>query len=83
MPSNAEVIDLTDDDFEEEYESIPIPDDIEVLEAMPMPTAGPSRQREIKSTSMDDSYNLGDEFDEKQRLREKIEKLKAEVRTCP
>jgi hypothetical protein len=81
MPSNAEVIDLADDDFEEEYESIPIPDDIEVLEAMP--TAGPSRQREIKSTSMDDSYNLGDEFDEKQRIREKIEKLKAEVRTCP
>jgi hypothetical protein len=80
MPSNAEVIDLACDDFEEEYESIPIPDDIEVLEAMP--TAGPSRQREIKSTSMDDSYNLGDKFDEKQRLREKIEKLKAEVCVC-
>jgi len=78
MPSNVEVIDLADDDFEDEYESIPIPDDIEVLEAMP--TAGPSRPRESKSTSMDDSYNLGDEFDEKQRLRGKIEKLKAEVR---
>jgi hypothetical protein len=81
MPSNAEVIDLADDDFEEEYESIPIPDDIEVLEAMP--TAGPSTKREIKSTSMDNSYDLGDDFDEKQRLRGKIEKLKAEVRTCP
>jgi len=81
MPSNAEVIDLVDDDFEEEYESIPIPDDIEVLEAMP--TAGSSRRREIKSTSRDDSYSLGEESDEKQRLREKIEKLNAEVRTCP
>jgi hypothetical protein len=81
MPSNIEVIDLADDDFEEEYESIPIPDDIEVLESMP--TAGSSRKREIKSNSIDDSYNLGDKFDEKQRLREKIEKLKAEVRTRP
>jgi hypothetical protein len=78
MPSKAEVINLADDDFEEEYESIPIPDDIEVLEAMP--TAGPSRKRESKSTSMDNSYNLGEEFDEKQRIRGKIEKLRAEVR---
>jgi hypothetical protein len=56
-------------------------DDIEVLEAMP--TAGPSRKRETKSTSMENSYNLGDDFDEKQRIRGKIEKLKAEVRAYP
>lgn len=78
MPFNAEVIDLADDDFEEEYESIPLPDDIEVLEAMP--TAGPSRKRETKSTSIDKAYDIGDDFDEKHILRGKIEKLKSEVR---
>lgn len=78
MPSKAEVIDLADDDLEDEYESIPIPDDIEVLEAMPI--AGPSRKREVKSNSIDRSNDLGDKFDRDQGIRGQMAKLDAEVR---
>lgn len=78
MPSKAEVIDLAGDDFEDQYESISIPDDIEEIEAMP--TAGPSRKRAIKSAGDDRSNDWGDKFDEKQETRGKIAKLDVEVR---
>lgn len=78
MLSKAEVIDLADDDFDNEYESIPIPDDIEVLEAMPI--AGPSRKRAIKSTSLDRSNDFAERHDAKQEVRSKVAKLDVEVR---
>jgi hypothetical protein len=79
MPSNIEVIDLAgEDDLDDQFESIPIPDDIEEIEAMPV--AGPSRKREVKSNSIERTNNFGDKFDEQQAIRGKIAKLDVEVR---
>jgi uncharacterized protein YaaR (DUF327 family) len=75
MPSKAaEIIDLADDDMDDEFESIPIPDDIEEIEAMPI--AGPSKRREVKTEKTGSS----DYFDKRQSIDAKLAKLDVEVR---
>jgi len=75
MPSKAEIIDLADDDdMDEEYDSIPIPDDIEEIEAMPI--AGPSKKRDVKTERIGSS----DYFDKRQAIDAKLAKIDVEVR---
>lgn len=80
MPATTEVIDLADDDddLDEQYESISIPDDIEEKEGLP--TAGPSREREAKSSSEEKTSGYGEKFDAEQVVRGKVAKLDVEVR---
>lgn len=80
MQLDRDVIDLVDDDEEgpdEDYESIPLPDDIEAIENA---GAGPSRRNDHKTTSY---VNLdADDMEKRQNLKEELARLDAEVRTC-
>lgn len=78
MPPKAEIIDLVEDDLDEQYKSISVPDDIEEIEAMPV--AGPSRKRDLKSASEEKPDKFGEKFDEEQAIRGKVAKLDVEVR---
>lgn len=82
MPQ-GHVIDLVDDDDEEEqYDSIPLPEDIEDIEN----TAGPSR-RQISNTSRNGSGDAigSGELLHRQSLKERLAKLDGEVgaASCP
>lgn len=77
MAYKHDVIDLADDeDDEAEYDSIPLPDDIEAIEN----AAGPSRRRssEGRKGSMEGAQ---DGIDARQSLKAELAKIDAEVST--
>lgn len=80
MSYEREVIDLVDveDDEEAEYDSIPLPDDIEAIEN----DAGPSRRssNESRYPSKKDAQSG---IDIRQGLKEQLAKLDAEVSPTP
>lgn len=83
MPVAAEVIDLADEDDEEFYESIDVPEDIEAIEAMPRP----SRQRNgsgqgRRTPSANSMEPPVDGFDARQEIKMEMAKVDAEVRHC-
>lgn len=76
MSRAHDVIDLADDDDDcnEDYDSIPLPDDIEALENA---AAGPSRSRSNGSIARL-AAESGD-VDQRQSLKEELARLDAEV----
>lgn len=77
MPYKPDVIDLADDDDDDsdeaEYDSIPLPDDIEAIEN----TAGPSSY--LNGGRGDSTGGDQDGIDTRQDLKEDLAKLEAEV----
>lgn len=81
MPGAVDVIDLAEEDEDELYESMEVPDDIEAIEAIPV--AGPSRQRngsgQGRRTSTAGLDSTIDGFDARQEVKMEMAKIDAEV----